>query len=480
MKLITQEHQVGARLQSTGWIIDARWYYVWLAFFLVIISKNNTEVFHITVILGVFATVLACNAYFYLFLRRSDPGALPSRVVNILNIAQIALDLAFFFIVMVLTGGGVESVGHSFFFIPIVVSVILFGFIGAITVAMISGVLVLISVLLHAGFLMALFTYGPSSISLDGDLSLALTQTGIIFLIYLLTGFFGGYITRLIKGRDLLLLEKIKKEEEHVMRLEELTKEFDMSAKLLVRRDLDLSSVNEKLLQLDRMKSDIISIVAHQLRTPLSAIKWTLKILVDGDAGAITPEQRDLLTKGFESNERMITLINDMLEVDRLESGKLSYNFAATQFEELVQEMIGTLIPLATQRNIRMEFKSDTQLLPKIKIDPDKMREVLQNLIDNAIKYTKEGGLILIGVDMQGEELHFWVKDNGIGIPEEGKDKVFARFYRADNAIHTATDGSGLGLFIAQSVVKRHGGKIWFESTIDVGTTFHVLLPFSS
>jgi signal transduction histidine kinase len=276
-----------------------------------------------------------------------------------------------------------------------------------------------------------------------------------------------------------LLLEKIKKEEEHVMRLEELTREFDMSAKLLVRRDLDLSSVNEKLLQLDRMKSDIISIVAHQLRTPLSAIKWTLKILMDGDVGAVTAEQRELLTKGFDSNERMIMLINDMLEVDRLESGKLTYNFTPIQFEELVQEMIGTLIPLATQRNIRMEFTAAAQLLPKIKIDPDKMREVLQNLIDNAIKYTKVGGFIMIGVDMQGEELHFWVKDNGIGIPDDGKDKVFSRFYRANNAIHTETDGSGLGLFIAQSVVKRHGGKIWFESVIDVGTTFHVLLPFS-
>jgi signal transduction histidine kinase len=176
----------------------------------------------------------------------------------------------------------------------------------------------------------------------------------------------------------------------------------------------------------------------------------------------------------------MITLINDMLEVDRLESGKLTYNFAAIQFEELVQEMIGDLIPLATQRNIRMEFVSSGQLLPKIKIDPEKMREVLQNLIDNAIKYTRERGTIFVGVDLQGEGLHFWVKDDGIGIPDEGKDKIFARFYRADNAIHAATDGSGLGLFIAQSVVKRHGGKIWFESTLDVGSTFHVLLPFSA
>lgn len=480
MPLLTQEHQIGARLQSTSWIIDARWYYVWLAFLLVLVSKSDVEFLYLTLIIAILAIVLACNAYFYFFLKRADPGILPAYTVNLLNIGQIALDCSFFFIVMLLTGGGVESIGHSFFFIPIIVSVILFGFVGAMAVATISGILVLISVLMHAEFFTLLFTYGPASMSLSKDLTLALTQAGIIFIIYLLTGFFGGYITRLIKARDLLLLEKIKKEEDHVMRLEELTKEFDMSAKLLVRRDLDLSRVNEKLLQLDRMKSEIISIVAHQLRTPLAAIKWTLKILSDGDAGVVTPEQRDLLQKGFDSNERMIALINDMLEVDRLESGKITYTFATIQFEELVQEMIGMLIPLATQKKIRLEFNITGQLAPKIKIDPDKMREVIQNLIDNAIKYTKDGGLINVGVNMEGEELHFWVKDNGIGIPLEAQDKIFARFYRADNAIHTATDGSGLGLFIAQSVVRRHGGKIWFESSMDAGTIFHVLLPFST
>ncbi len=355
---------------------------------------------------------------------------------------------------------------------------ILFGFRGSIAVAVVSGCLIFLSAFIRAGVFTQLFQFGTATIT--RELSIELTKDGILFLVFLLMGFFGGYISRLLRARDILLIEQITKEEGHVKRLEELTVEFDKSAKLLVRRDLELSGANEKLTQLDKMKSEIISIVAHQLRTPLSAIKWTLKILLDQDAGPINPEQKDLITKGFDSNERMIGLINDMLAVDRLESGKIKYNFVPVQFEELVQNMIENLLPLATQKNIRVELSTPQEALQKIKIDPDKMRDVLQNLIDNAIKYTRMNGVVTVGVAMEKEELHFWVTDNGIGIPEAEKDKIFSRFFRANNAVHTETNGSGLGLFIAQSVVKRHGGKIWFDSIIDQGTTFHVLLPFSS
>lgn len=481
MQFFKKEHTGHSHLQSAGWIIDARWYYMWLAFFLVLIARDENEfVGAPMIIIALFLFVVLLNLFFHVFLRRVNQEKLSPGMIDLFNVAQIAFDLIFFFMVMLFTGGGVASIGHSFFFIPIIVSMILFGFRGAIAVAVASGFLVLLSVLVHAGIGTILITVGVEKIYFTKELSLALTQGGIIFLIYLLTGFFCGYVSRLLKARDLLLLEQIEKGEEHVKMLEVLTAEFDESAKLLVRRDLELSKVNEKLMQLDRMKSEIISIVAHQLRTPLSAVKWTLKILLDEDMGKIVPAQKELLEKGFESNEHMINLINDMLEVDRLESGKLKYTFVPVQFEELVAEMIRSLLPLASEKNIRIEFNPPTPMLQKIKIDPDKMRDVLQNLIDNAIKYTKEGSAVIVGVEMEGEELHFFVKDSGIGIPDDEKDQIFARFFRAANAVRTQTNGSGLGLFIAQSVVKRHGGKIWFESTLDVGTTFHMILPFSA
>lgn len=480
MDLLKKKYTGFSPLQSAGWIVDARWYYMWLAFFLVLVTRDE-HVFDgvAMVLMGTFLFVLFTNLFFYIFLRKADQAKLSAESVNLFNVGQVALDLILFFVVLLFTGGGVASIGHSFFFIPIIASMVLFGFRGAITVAVFSGFLVLLSVLVHAGVGTILLTSGFDEIYFTKELSLALSQAGIIFLIFLLTGFFCGYVSRLHKARDLLFFEQIKREEEHVQRLEHLTTEFDQSAKLLVRRDLELSKLNEKLTQLDRMKSEIISIVAHQLRTPLSAVKWTLKILLDEDMGKIVPAQKDLLTKGFESNERMITLINDMLEVDRLESGKLKYNFVPVQFEELVEDMIRSLLPLATEKNIRVEFNAPEKPLQKIKIDPDKMREVLQNLIDNAIKYTKEGSVVSVAVAMDGNDLHFSVKDSGIGIPDSEKNQIFSRFFRAANAIHTQTSGSGLGLFIAQSVVKRHGGKIWFESTLNVGTTFHMVLPYS-
>lgn len=472
-------HHSNTQLQSTKWIIDARWYYVLLAFLLSIIANEDTGIENALIISGTAVLItLLSNFFFYFYLRNSDKVKLTEQRLTILNLVQISIDLCFFFIIILVTGGGVNSIGHAFFSLTIMVSMILFGFRGSIAVAAVSGCLVFLSVFVHLGLLTPILHGGV--LLINREASLELTKVGILFLVYLLMGFFGGYISRLLRARDLLLIEQITKEEGHVRRLEELTIEFDKSAKLLVRRDLELSGANEKLTQLDQMKSEIISIVAHQLRTPLSAIKWTLKILLDEDAGPLLKEQHELISKGFESNERMIALINDMLAVDRLESGKIKYSFVPVQFEELVADMIRALLPLATQKNIHVEFTSPETLMPKIKIDPDKMRDVLQNLIDNAIKYTPKDGVVAVGVAIEKEKLHFWVKDNGIGIPQDEQDKIFSRFFRANNAVHTETDGSGLGLFIAQSVVIRHAGNIWFESTIGAGSTFHVTLPFSS
>lgn len=476
---LANTHHANTRLQSTRWIIDARWYYVLLAFLLSIITNQDSGLPSALFVSAVAVLVaLFSNIFFYFYLRSIHQKNFSEQKLNILNLSQISIDLLFFFAIIMVTGGGVDSIAHAFFAITIMVSMILFGFRGSIIVATLSGSLIFLSTFIKTGIFSSVL-HG-AGLAIGRDASVELTKSGILFLVFLLMGFFGGYISRLLRARDILLLEQIAKEEGHVKRLEELTVEFDKSAKLLVRRDLELSGANEKLTQLDRMKSEIISIVAHQLRTPLSAIKWTLKILLDEDAGPVSPEQRDLIGKGFESNERMIALINDMLAVDRLESGKIKYSFVPVQFEELVQDMIRSLLPLATQKNIRIELSVPQEPTPKIKIDPDKMRDVLQNLIDNAIKYTKNQGTVAVGVALEKEEIHFWVKDNGIGIPDDEKEKIFSRFFRANNAVHTETDGSGLGLFIAQSVIKRHGGKIWFESTLNVGTTFHVLLPFSS
>lgn len=473
---------VDKKLWPETWLIAARWYYVPLAFVLSMIARDaDAGASAVPTMIAAFGFVLFCNILFSFYVRTAVSRDVFAKHQDLFNGCQIGLDLTFFFLVLFYSGG-MGGIGHAFLFVPIVASAVFFGLRGGFVTALLSGMSVIFFILVDTGSFRGVISgdarlLGDARALLEPQHLFELGEGLILFTLYLVAGFFGGFVSRLFVRRNLLLSGEIAKGQEQVKRLEKLTQEFDQSAKLLVRRDIELSSANEKLTELDRMKSEIISVVAHQLRTPLSAIKWSLKMLLDEDAGKLTEEQHGLLAKGFESNERMTILINDMLAVDHLESGKLKYNFIPVQFESLVTEMISNLLPIATHKKIRVEFAVPPALLPKIKLDPDKMRDVLQNVIDNAIKYTKEGGLVTAGVAMEAEGLHFWVKDNGIGIPEEAKGKIFSRFFRARNAISTETDGSGLGLFIAQSVVKRHGGKIWFESGENEGTTFHVTLP---
>lgn len=259
--------------------------------------------------------------------------------------------------------------------------------------------------------------------------------------------------------------------------LQTLKGEFENSARLLVRRDVELSSLNERLRELDRAKSGFVSIVAHQLRTPLSAVKWVIKMVLDGDVGPLNPEQREFLHKGYDSNERMIRLINDMLDVVQIESGKLRYELGAVQIEELIHDVLLEFVGLLQQKHLKLTLDLPNSPLPPVYGDAGKIRIVLQNLIDNAMKYTPERGRVTIRCRPEGPALKVIVEDSGIGIPDHQQTQVFTRFFRGDNAIKMETDGSGLGLFIIKNIVEHLGGKIWFTSQENAGSTFTFTVP---
>jgi signal transduction histidine kinase len=246
----------------------------------------------------------------------------------------------------------------------------------------------------------------------------------------------------------------------------------------LVRKDLDLTKQNERFSQLDKEKSEFVSTVSHQLRTPLSAIKWTLDILLKGeDVGTLTVEQRALLMKAYESNERIINLIRDMLGVDRIESGALGFSFIEISIIDLVNNITDEVRSQADKRKINIIVTKDDNL-PKIYVDPQKMRAVFQNLIENSIKYTKPGGTIKLDFRVAPEDkIHITVSDNGIGIPKDQQGNIFNRFFRANNAKALDPEGSGLGLFIVKTIIDRHGGQMSFESEEGKGTIFHITLP---
>ncbi|MBZ9572448.1 PAS domain S-box protein [Patescibacteria group bacterium] len=231
----------------------------------------------------------------------------------------------------------------------------------------------------------------------------------------------------------------------------------------------------EKLIE--RMKTEFVSLSAHQLRTPLSAIKWTLRMLLDGDLGEITKEQRDFLKKTYRSNERMINLINDLLNVARIEEGRYIYRPIFANIEEIVRSVINSFNEEIERKNIKFEFKKLEKKLPKILIDTEKMKVVIENLLDNAIRYTFPGGQVTVSLKYAKKEIEFSIEDTGVGIPEDQQERVFTKFFRAANVMRMETEGTGLGLFTTKNIIEAHGGKIWFESKENKGTTFYFTLP---
>ncbi|MCR4311086.1 MAG: HAMP domain-containing histidine kinase [Candidatus Taylorbacteria bacterium] len=264
-----------------------------------------------------------------------------------------------------------------------------------------------------------------------------------------------------------------KKVAERTADLQKLLAEQQNSAKLLVRRDLELTRANEKLEELDDRKSEFLSIVAHQLRTPLSGIKWTLSMIANGELGAITDEQKVFLMKSYESNERMIKLVDDMLHADRIDSGKYHLNAVKTQLLDLIDNVLYEVLPLAQKKNVHIEFDRGGGDIPAVDVDQEKLRAVFQNLLDNAIKYSHENGVVLVSAKKDADHLTFKIQDHGIGIPEDQHEHIFSRFFRARNALKQETDGTGLGLFIVKNIVERHGGTVWFETKEGRGTAFY-------
>ena len=229
----------------------------------------------------------------------------------------------------------------------------------------------------------------------------------------------------------------------------------------------------------EQMKTEFVSIAAHQLRTPLSAIKWIMNMMLEGDMGNISENQRDFLQKTYQSNERMISLVNDLLNVTRIEEGRFLYELTSKNIVALVEKIVAPLKEKAVQKGIQLIINKPDLDLPPIYIDEEKMSIAIQNLVDNAVNYTLEGKKITVtlGYDIENDLFLFKVQDEGIGIPADQQKRVFARFFRSPNAVRTETEGTGLGLFIAKNIIEAHHGRIWFESEEGQGSAFYFSVP---
>ncbi len=238
-----------------------------------------------------------------------------------------------------------------------------------------------------------------------------------------------------------------------------------------------LQEKNEKLTKLQSAKSDLISISAHQIRTSLSAIKWIVRMFINGDVGKLTAEQENLMKKAYEDNDRAINTVTELLMDNKREDLlEKKYSFEAINLIELVDDTIFDFSGEAHARKVEVIFLRPENL-PKVTVDKEKMLIVLQNLIENAIKYSNQNEKVFIALREKDGAVEISIKNNGTPISGKGKPKIFQKFYREPDAIKKEAVGSGIGLFTAKQVVEAHHGKIWFESDWDKGTTFFVTIP---
>lgn len=254
--------------------------------------------------------------------------------------------------------------------------------------------------------------------------------------------------------------------------------DFDKITRQLVKRELEVARVNQKLGELDAAKSDFISVAAHQLRTPLTGIKWSYTALLDKTTGPLNADQKEIAEKGLSAIDQTINLINDLLNVAHLEEGKLDFAFKRQSLIPIIKKAAAGIKLMVDEKKITLTQKIPPVAgFPELNIDADKMGLAVANLLDNAVKYTPVGGRIDFSVNQDQGLVKISVQDSGIGIPKSQKGRLFSKFFRADNATKVQTDGTGLGLFMVKNVVDRHGGKIIVESEEGKGTTFIITLP---
>ena len=244
-----------------------------------------------------------------------------------------------------------------------------------------------------------------------------------------------------------------------------------------IARDItERKRLEEQLREMDRLKTEFIATVSHELRTPMTAIKGSLGLALGGAAGPVADDLRELLTIAHNNSDRLILLINDILDLSRIEAGKLSLRIAPVDVGAVVQRSVTELASIAAQKEMEVVIELP-ESLPAVMADSDRVGQVVVNLLSNAIKFSERGRRVVVSVERQQETLVVRVADQGAGIPVHYQAHIFDRFYRVDNSASRRTGGTGLGLAICRALVTEMGGRIWVESEPGVGSTFSFTLP---
>ena len=242
-----------------------------------------------------------------------------------------------------------------------------------------------------------------------------------------------------------------------------------------------LERANQELKQVDEMKSEFVSVASHELRTPLATVKNVVQLVLKGKTGEVNETQVNFLTMAEQNINRLTNILNDLLDLSRIESGKVGMKFEKLDLQGSIDFVLSSLRPQADGKPVHLEMEVPKDL-PFVYGDREKVEQILTNLIGNAIKFTLEGGKVVVSAKLMDgvrNTVGVSVRDNGIGIPEHQMEKVFEKFHQLESPLHHSASGTGLGLAIAKGLVEAHQGRIWVESEVGKGSTFIFTLPVS-
>jgi signal transduction histidine kinase len=275
-------------------------------------------------------------------------------------------------------------------------------------------------------------------------------------------------IPRLFEKKELELLQDIARLVEHEIYITGTQKE-------LLSQWIE-GQLQEKHTETRQFKSEFVSLVSHELRTPLTSIKGFVGLMMEEESGQLNKEQHEYLSIIYENSERLITLVNDLLDIARIESGKIELQRKPVNLEQLCRSLAKSFEPLfaAKKQHITLQF---AQPVFMVQVDEQRTQQIINNLLSNAHKYTLEGGSICLWTRREGDMIRVGIEDTGVGMTAEEQQALFTRFYRAKNYLTKNVSGTGLGLTITRSLIELHSGKIRVESTLGEGSTFSFTLP---
>ena len=272
-----------------------------------------------------------------------------------------------------------------------------------------------------------------------------------------------------IRAYGMLLAKELIAQKKSELKAFEATQKLEKTTR-------ELKKTNLKLKEISNLKDEFVSVASHELRAPMTAIKGYLALILEGDAGKIPPKVKEFLRDAFEANDRMVRLINNMLNVSRIESGRLVVHLQDVQLEPIITGVIKDFRLEADQHGLELKYERPQKPLPKVRVDPDRIREIIANLVGNGVNFTPHGG-VTVKNKVRGSMVVTEVHDTGVGISKENQKDLFKKFSQVDGARAPLKKGSGLGLYICKMLLNEFSGKIWLKSKVGEGTIFYFSLP---